>query len=58
MAVETGGYLLRRASVISGKEVRIHALSASHMVGIAGDSNAAWRNVIHCAMVAFGVHGI
>ena len=55
MAADGGGYLRTRAEVISGKEERKPASSASHSVDNAGDHSALWRNAMRCAMVARGV---
>ena len=57
MAMDGGGYLRRRAEVISGTEVRRPSSSAAHMVEMAGEPNAAWRKATRWAMVACGVHG-
>ena len=55
MATDVGGYLQRIAGVSSGKEARKPASSALMRVDKAGESNAAYMNVIRCAIVAYGV---
>ena len=52
IGTEGGGYFLRRADVISGREERKPESSALHMVDIEGDPIAAWRKSMRWEMVA------